>query len=69
MKNVTLAITTAALLSAAGTANAGAKIKINDDATIDLGFRLQTLLITRSGDVKILILLLVKIWCLHHAKI
>ena len=51
MKNVTLAITTAALLSAAGTANAGAKIKINDDATIDLGFRLQTLLITRSGDV------------------
>ena len=51
MKHVTIAITTVALLSAAGTANAGAKIKINDDATINLGFRLQTLLITRSGDV------------------
>jgi phosphate-selective porin O/P len=50
MKNTTLAITAAALLTAAGTANAGAKIKINDDATINLGFRLQTLLINRSGD-------------------
>ena len=50
MKKTTLALTISALVCAAGTANAGAKLKINDDATINLGFRVQTLLINRSGD-------------------
>lgn len=50
MKKTTLAITTAALLTTAGVANAGAKIKINDDATINLGFRVQALLLSRSGN-------------------
>lgn len=50
MNKTILALTTAALLSTATTANAGAKIKINEDATINLGFRLQALLIDRSDD-------------------
>ena len=50
MNKSILAITLAALCATATTANAGAKIKINDDATIDLGFRVQALLLNRSGD-------------------
>ena len=35
----------------AGSAMAGAKLKINDDAYIDLGFRLQNYLQTMDADV------------------
>jgi hypothetical protein len=50
MNKTTLAITMAALLTTAGAANAGAKLKINDQATINLGFRVQALLINRDND-------------------
>lgn len=50
MKKTTIALTLSALLATAGQATAGAKIKINDEATIDLGFRVQALSITRDDD-------------------
>jgi hypothetical protein len=49
MKKTILFLTMTAIFAAAN-ANAGAKIKINDDATIDLGFRLQALYINRDDD-------------------
>lgn len=50
MKKTTLVLAMTAALGLAGHANAGAKIKINDDATINLGFRVQALYINRDDN-------------------
>ena len=40
-----------AIVSAAGTALAGAKLQVNDDAYIDLGYRLQTYFTNHNADI------------------
>ncbi len=42
MKKMLTLLMVLAFVAAAGTALAGAKIQVNDDAYIDLGYRLQT---------------------------
>jgi hypothetical protein len=50
MNKFNLSLTMLVVLSAAGYANADAKIKINDDVTAKLGLRVQTLYINRDND-------------------